>query len=136
MKRRVCSAVILMAMFFSLSVNVGAVNDNGILPQYTGVAKCSPTLSFSGKAATCAVVIKAKESTAKITATMTLYKVGSDGTLNWVADWKSLTGTGNLTVSKKKTVIYVGNYRLRVNGTVTDKSGSYPISAYCESYCF
>lgn len=136
MKAKVCSMLLLVALALSLGISAGAANGGEISPQYDAAAYCTPVITFTGRNATCSLSIRAKESAGKITATMTLYKIESNGVLTRKAGWSNLTGTGRLDVSKP----YSGttpkcNYRLSVSGTIKDSTGTHPISAYRDVYC-
>lgn len=136
MKAKVGSMLLVVAMVLSLSISASAAAGGDISPMYDSVGRCTPSIIFSGRNATCIANVKANESTAKITVTMTLYKIESNGVLTWKAGWSNLTGTGRLDVSKP----YSGttpkcNYRLTISGTVKDSTGTHPISAYRDAYC-
>lgn len=136
MKTKVCSVVLILAVVFSLGTSAGAIFDNGISPQYDAATRCTPVLSFSGKNATCSLSIRARESSGKITATMTLYKIESNGVLTRITSWSNLTGTGSLDISRPYSVPSVGyNYRLSVSGTINDSTGTHSVSAYRDAYC-
>lgn len=136
MKAKVCSVLLAVAMVLSLSISASAAAGGDISPMYDSVGRCSPALVFSGKTATCIANIRANESTAIITATMTLYKIESNGILTRITSWSNLTGTGTLNVSRPYSVPSVGyNYRLTISGTVKDSTGTHSISAYRDAYC-
>lgn len=136
MKTKVCSMLLLVALVFSLSINASAANREEVSPLYDAAAYCTPVLTFSGKNATCSLSIRAKESSGKITATMTLYKIEPNGILTRITSWSNLTGTGSLNISKPYSVPSTGyNYRLSVSGTIKDSTGTHSISAYRDAYC-
>lgn len=136
MKAKVSSLFLVVVLMLSLSISAGAADNGGFSPMYDSAGRRTPSIIFSGRNATCIANVRANESTAKITATMTLYKIESNGVLTWKAGWSNLTGTGRLDVSKP----YSGttpkcNYRLSVSGTIKDSTGTHPISAYRDVYC-
>lgn len=136
MKAKVGSMLLVVAMVLSLSISASAAAGGDISPMYDSAGRCSPSLIFSGKTATCIVKVDANESTAKITATMTLYKIESNGILTRITSWSNLTGTGSLNISKPYSVPSTGyNYRLSVSGTIKDSTGTHSISAYRDAYC-
>ena len=99
--KKVFSMILAAVMLFALAVSAGAAEvsseaGNEISPQYVALSTLSPTLTFSGKNVTCAVLARTKESTAKITLSMTLYEVSSSGLMTKVAGWNNLTGTGRV----------------------------------------
>ncbi len=128
MKRKLISMALLVALALSLSISASARWDDG--------NRCTAALNFSGKTASCDTMIKANESTAKINATMTLYRIGSDGVLVRVASWTGLTGTGRLSAGKTYYNAVSGSgYRLAVSGTVTDSTGTSNVSAWQNATC-
>lgn len=129
MKTKVLSLVMLMALVLSLGLSASATE---ISPQWGEGNRCTPVLTFSGTKATCSATIIAADSTAKISATMTLYRVNANGSRTQVATWPNLTGTGRLNVSKTHSPVVSGaKYHLVVSGTV----GGEPISAYQSKTC-
>ncbi len=135
MKAKIYSMVMLMALVLSLGFSAEAATKNDVSIQWDTSYQCSPVLSFSGNTATCSVVIRSSESSAKITASMVLYRVSSDGSLIRAANW-SLSGTGQISASRTYPYAVSGaTYRLVVTGTVTDSTGSHPVSAYRQAKC-
>lgn len=133
MKTKLTSLAMLMAMLLSLGIFANAAD---VSPLWNGGNQCNPVLTFSGNTANCITKIVAKESTAKVSATMTLYRINDNGGLVQVASWPGLSGTGRLDASRSYPYGVSGStYRLVVNGTVVDSSGSSPVSKYCESRC-
>lgn len=128
MKRKLVSMALLVVLALSLGVSASA--------RWEDANTCSASLSFSGRTGTCTAVIRTSESTAKINATMTLYRIGSDGVLVKVASWTGLTGTGRLSTSKTYYNAVSGSgYRLAVSGTVTSSSGTSNVSAWRNATC-
>lgn len=129
MKAKVVSLVMLMALVLSLGLSAGAAE---ISPQWDEGNRCTPVLTFSGTTANCVAKIVAADSTAKINATMTLYRINANGSQTRVASWTSLTGTGRLDVSKTYSPAVSGaKYHLAVSGTIAGK----PFSAYQNKTC-
>lgn len=140
MKTKFLSMMLVVVMVLSLGVSAGAATADGreseIAPQYAGLTTCSPSIEFSGKTAKCKLLAIAKESSATITLNMILYEVNASGVLTRVATWSNLTGTGRISVSKTYSGAVSGkNYRLSVNGTVKDSSGSHSVGAYADGKC-
>ena len=76
------------------------------------------------------------EGTAKITLSMTLYEVSSSGLMTKVAGWNNLTGTGRVSTSKVYANAVSGRtYRLAVNATVKDSSGTHYDNEYRSGKC-
>lgn len=136
MKARVCSMMMLVAFVLSLGLSAGATTNSGdATVLWEGAARCTPYLTIANNTATCVCAINANESTAKITGSMVLYRVGSDGSLTRATNW-SLSGTGQVSASKTYPYAVSGaTYRLVVTGTVTDSTGSHPVSAYRQAKC-
>lgn len=129
MKTKVLSLIMLMALVLSLGLSAGATE---ISPQWETGNSCSPVLSFSGRTANCVAKVVAANSSAKINATMTLYRINANGSRTQVATWANLTGTGRLDVSKTHSPVVSGStYHLVISGTV----GGEPISAYQSKTC-
>ena len=129
MKTKVLSLVMLMALVLTLGLSASAAE---ISPQWDNKFTCTPTLTFSGTTATCSASIKANDSTAKINATMTLYRINANGSRTQVATWTSLTGTGRLDVNRTHSPVVSGaKYHLVVSGTIAGK----PFSAYQSKTC-
>lgn len=119
----------LMVLVFSLGLSASAAE---ISPQWDNKFTCTPTLTFSGITATCSASIKANDSTAKINATMTLYRINANGSRTQVATWTSLTGTGRLDASRSHSPVVSGStYHLVISGTIAGK----PFSAYQNKTC-
>lgn len=139
--KKVFSMMLAAVMLFALAVSAGAAEvsseaGNEISPQYVALSTLSPTLTFSGKNVTCAVLARTKESTAKITLSMTLYEVSSSGLMTKVAGWNNLTGTGRVSTSKVYANAVSGRtYRLAVNATVKDSSGTHYDNEYRSGKC-
>ena len=128
MAKRISSVVVLLILVFSLSISASARWDNAY--------RCVPTLDFSGHSISCAASITPTEATAKITASMVLYRVNSNGTLSTCATWPNKTGTGYLSLSGRyPSAQSGGTYRLVVTGTVKDNTGSHSISTYRQAKC-
>lgn len=136
MKTRVCSMMMLVAFVLSLGLSAGAATNSGDASvMWEGSTNCSATLNIVNSTATCISAITAKESTAKITASMVLYRVSSNGSLTRAANW-SLSGTGQISASRTYPYAVSGaTYRLVVTGTVTDSTGSHPVNAYRQAMC-
>ena len=125
--KRMVSVFVLVAMMLSTAVTASARWDGGF--------RCSPALGFSGTTATCAATVVADESNARISATMTLYRIHANGKRTTAATWSNLTGTGRLDVSRTVKVVSGTKYQLVISGTVTDSNGSHTISAVKTATC-
>ena len=129
MKTKVCSIVMVVALVFSLCLSASA---SEITPQWDNRNSCLPTLSFSGSKAICSATITAADSTAKINATMTLYRINANGSRTQVASWSGLSGTGRLTASRSHSpVTSKSTYHLVLSGTIAGESFSTYDSATC-----
>lgn len=128
MVKRILSMALLLSLLLSLGISASA--------DWDGAYRCVPKLSFSGSSASCTASIAPSEASAKVTASMTLYRVNSNGTLSTCASWPSKTGTGYLSFSQKHSSARSGNtYRLVISGTVKDSTGTHPIHAYRQAKC-
>ena len=126
MKKRISSLALLLVLVLSLGLTAGATDD--VSPRWDNIERCTPTLILSGQTATCTASIKAHESTARISASMTLYRLNATGSRTQIASWTNLTGTGRLDVSRTHAPLVRGaTYYLAVTGTVTDSTGSHPL---------
>lgn len=122
MKTKVLSMVMLVALVLSMGLSASAAE---VSPQWDTSNRCTPVLTFSGTKATCSAVVVAADSSAKITATMTLYRTNSDGSRTQVKTWTNLTGTGRLDISKTYSPVVSGStYRLVVSGFIAGASFS------------
>lgn len=129
MKTKVLSLVMLVALVLSLGLSTGAAE---ISPQWDEGNRCTPVLTFAGTKATCSATIVAADSTAKINATMTLYRINANGSRTQVAAWTGLTGTGLLDVKKTHSPVVSGStYHLVVSGTIAGESFSTYQSKTC-----
>lgn len=136
MKTKIPSMLLAVALILSLSISTGAADNEEHAPMYESAGRCTPTLSFSGRNATCIASVKANESSAKITITMVLHKVEPTGVIVRKAKWSNLTGTGRLDVKRTYSgTVAKSNYRLYITGTIEDSTGSHPISANIQAYC-
>lgn len=128
MTKRILSMAMLVAVLFSLSINASA--------RWDGTYRCVPSLSFSGHSATCSASVAPTEHNAKVTASMILYRVNSNGTLSTCATWPTKSETGYLALTGKYSSAVSGNtYRLVISGTVKDSTGTHPISTYQQAKC-
>lgn len=128
MRKRILSMAMLVAVLFSLGISASA--------RWDGAHQCVASLNFSGRTASCHATITATEHNAKVTATMILYRVNSNGTLSTCATWPAKSETGYLALTGKYSSAVSGNtYRLVISGTVKDSTGTHPISAYCQARC-
>ena len=128
MVKRILTMALVVAVLFSLSLSASA--------RWDGADQCSVSLSFWGSTASCSAIITANERTAKVTASISLYRVNSNGTLSNCATWPVKTGTGKLSLSGSYSRAVSGNtYRLIVSGTIKDSTGTHSISASDTEVC-
>lgn len=129
MKTKVLSMVMLVALVLSLGLTASAAE---ISPLWDSNNRCTPVLTFSGTKATCSGTVVAANSSAKINATMTLYRVNANGSRTQVATWTNLTGTGRVSVTKTHSSVVSGaNYHLVLSGTIAGESFSTYQSKTC-----
>ena len=108
--------VALIALILSIGVTVGAVE---VSPQWDASNRCTAVLTFSGTTANCVAKITPADSTAKINAGMTLYRINANGTQSHVASWSGLTGTGRLDATRSHSPVVSGTkYKLVISGTI------------------
>lgn len=128
MAKRFLSMAVLVAVLLSLGITASARWDESY--------RCTPSLVFSGRSASCSASVVPTSPDATISASMTLYRVNGNGTLSTCATWPTRTGTGYVSLSGTYTSAQSGNtYRLVVSGTVQDSSGTYPVSASVTAVC-
>ena len=125
--KRMVSVFVLVAMMLSTAVTASARWDGGF--------RCTTALDFSGTTAICATTVVADQNSARISATMTLYRIHANGNRTRAATWTNLAGTGRLNVSKTVKVESGTKYQLVINGTVTDSNGSHTISSVKTATC-
>ena len=104
MKRKIIARVLLLVVALgALALCAAARANNG-----------SPDLTFSGTTANCKAVCRSADSTASVTANLTLYK---NGTI--VAGWNA-SGTGSATIDRTYPAVSGATYKLvlswKVNG--------------------
>lgn len=132
MKRKVFSMVLLAALLLSIGLTASAAAPETVSPQWENYSRCEPKLTFTSSTANCDLYIKANDSNAKITATLTLYRINANGSRTQVATWPNLTGTGQLSASKTHSPVVSGaKYHLVASGTIAGESFSTYQSKTC-----
>lgn len=120
-KTLIMALAMILAMAFS-SVAMAA----DIMPLWDNANSCQPSLRISGSNAYCTLNVDAVDSSYKITATVTLQKLGSNGKYGYVDDWSGLSGTGKLRFSGTGTASASGSYRIKCDVNVDGE----PITVY------
>lgn len=118
-----------LALLMMLSITASALS---VSPRWNATGSCDPTLIISGTTATCQAEVIG-DSDAKISGTMTLYRV-SGGNEYYVNSW-SVSGTRRAYVSKTCTVKSGETYRLVINVTVSGSNGSDNITVSTSKTC-
>lgn len=95
MGKKLTAAMVLVVLVLSLgTAGASARWDKG--------AECDDDFYISGTTAHCYLAVTASDS-AKITATVQIIRINSDGSRTAVKAWNGLTGTGSLTFSETHT---------------------------------
>ncbi|MDF2632125.1 MAG: hypothetical protein K0Q85_721 [Caproiciproducens sp.] len=145
MKNKIIALFLSVLLFSSISVSSfaanaatplkGAVNTQ-ISPMWTNTDYTQVTLGFTGSRADCSAVIYGKSGVNKITATATLYRISSSGSLTAVKTWSGLSAAGSELDFNQVYYVYVGyNYRLVINANVYNGSIMENITVYDEAFC-
>lgn len=102
-----------------------AVNPPGLELYWVNTASIEQNISFSGNTATCTGVIRGNANVNSITATFTLRRVNSNGTLTTLKTWNSSSNSRTLNFSGTYSTVTKGEtYRLSVSAVVTTSGGS------------
>ena len=96
MGKKLTVSVVLVVLVLSL---VGAVAS----ARWDANKGCDKNFSISGSTATCSLVVYGDDNTDRITATVQIIRINSDGSRTAVKAWNGLTGTGSLTFSDTHT---------------------------------
>lgn len=120
---------ITLALLMILSITASALS---IQPRWNVTASCEPVLTFSGTRATCVADVRA-DSGARISGTMTLYRVSSVNQ-TVVASW-NFSGTSDVFASKSSTVTKGQTYKLVVSVAVTGSNGTDKITLDTTKTC-
>ena len=103
MGKKLTAAMVLVVLVLSLgTAGASARWDKG--------AECDDDFYVSGTTAHCYLAVTASDS-AKITATVQIIRINSDGSRTAVKAWNGLTGTGSLTFSETHTSSLLGPQR-------------------------
>ena len=121
MKKRVLPLVLVLALM--LSVCAGAAT-----ARYAIVDYCAPSLTFSGKQATCKAIVDSSDRAADVDLTMTLYH--SSG--RYLASWP-VTRTG--TTTQYHPITIGETYILTLTGTVSGSNGTDQIDLSVSAEC-
>ena len=124
MKKRVFPLALVLALCLSLCAQA-------VTPRINNDFTCTPDLDVSGNTATCMVTVMGKESTAKITANISLQVKSGSGSYTTLCGW-STSGTKSLSFHKSETdaSISAGNCRMQYTITVTGSKGTDTVSGY------
>jgi hypothetical protein len=120
MKKRVAAislALILVAMVLPVQAQAQTI---GIMPLYTNTSSISVFISFSGTQATCEADVIGKTSTSKISITLSIQRLESNGTYTTVKTWpEESKNSGDFYLSKTYTCEKGKSYRTHVTAKVT-----------------
>lgn len=89
-----------------------------IAPMYINTESIAASLTFSGKTANCGTIVTGMIGTTEITATMTLYKVESSGSLTYQTSWSTSAKSDTLSYKSSYAVSSSGTYQLNVSANV------------------
>lgn len=121
-------SVMMLALCLMLNINALAVS-----PRADSTMNCTPNLVFRGNTANCSLRVKALDSNASITATVTLLKSDGEGGFMVLYRWAGLKGTGTLEFSDTYTsnkVTTGATYRMEYSVQVVGSKGTDTISDY------
>lgn len=121
-------SVMMLALCLMLNVNALAV-----MPMADTGIDCDPGFSITGSTAKCSLTVRAPESSARITATVTLLKSDGEGGFTVLYRWAGLSGTGTLRFSDSYTsnkVTTGATYRMEYSVQVVGSKGTDTISDY------
>lgn len=121
-------SVMMLALCLMLNVNALAVT-----PRANSTTDCTPSLYFRGNTADCTLRVKAPDSSARITATVTLLKSDGEGGFTVLYRWAGLSGTGTLQFNDSYTSSKVtsgATYRMEYSVRVVGSEGTDTISDY------
>lgn len=96
MGKKLAASMVLVVLVLSL---VGAVAS----ARWDAGDNCIARLSISGTTATCGLTVYGESNNDRITATVQIIRINSDGSRTAVKAWNGLTGTGSLTFSETHT---------------------------------
>lgn len=125
-------SVMVLALCLMLSVNANALTVN---PMADSTASCIPSLYIRKDTAYCTISVKALNSSASITATITLLKSDGEGGFTVLYRWVNLKGTGSLDFSDTYTSSKItsgSTYRMEYSVRVVGSGGTDTINHYCE----
>lgn len=123
-------SVMMLALCLMLNVNALAVT-----PMADSTTRCIPNLYIRGNRAECVLSVKAPDSSASITATVTLLKSDGEGGFTVLYRWANLKGTGSLNFSDTYTSSKITSgtaYRMEYSVRVVGNGGTDTISRYVE----
>ena len=136
MKARLPFFVALIAVILLSSIPAFAIVPVPDSIQWDNTASCTSSIRFSGSTITCKSVIISDISNSTITASMTLYRVNSNGGVTWLKSWGPKNGTNMVTIIGTYSGAVSGTtYRLSVNGTVTVNGNTSTISKTITATC-
>ncbi len=121
-----------MVLAFCLMLNVNAL---AVMPRADATASYTPRLSVTGSTANCSLTVRAQESSARITATVTLLKSDGEGGFTVLYRWAGLSGTGTLRFSDSYTSSKItsgATYRMEYSVRVVGSEGSDNINHYVD----
>ena len=124
MKKRVFPLALILALCLSLCAQAAT-------PRVKNSFEYVPYRDVAGKTATCTLSVKAEESSAKITANISLQVKSGSGSYTTLCGW-STSGTKSLSFNKSDTdtSISAGNCRMQYTVTVTGSKGTDTVSGY------
>lgn len=125
-------SVMMLALCLMLSVNANALSVN---PMANSTTSCTPSLYIRKNTAYCTLSVDAQDSSASITATITLLKSDGEGGFTVLYRWTGLKGTGSLNFSDTYTSSKITSgttYRMEYSVRVVGNGGTDTISRYVE----
>ncbi|ATW26328.1 hypothetical protein [Candidatus Formimonas warabiya] len=113
-----------------------AISNQIITPYWQNTDSIKAELSFSGAEANAYARVLGKVGVTKITATVTLQRKSTSGTLTTVKTWSGLEEMGNELVCNESYYVTRGyTYRLTISAKVYKGADYESVSVYDENYC-
>ena len=125
MGKRITVAVVLVTLMLSMGIC-------GASARWDADRNCDRSFSINGSTASCYLNVRADSSSDRITATVQIVRINSDGSRTAVQAWNGLSGTGSLIFSRSITSSLLapsGTYRMYYS---VDVAGVDSISDYAE----
>lgn len=138
-RKQIGALCLVLAMLFMAVPGMSVLASGGtelgtalITPYYTNTSQVQVGLSFSGTAANCTSAIIGLSGTTKITATLSLYRVSSTGSLTLLKSWSASSSTMVLNIGQTYAASKGYTYRLSVSAQVTRNGSTESVSNFVD----